>query len=138
MSVSRIRYLFIYLFYLFSSESYVKLLISTKCLEKEKEEVIKEVLTHEVHNYLKFMDHSEDSSAQDLKSFTEHLINAYQIILKTAGMGNFYSRYLILRRANSSVSSVVCQQYRMQAKSNNRKIVTTVHVFILKCKVYLP
>ena len=114
------------------------MLIGTKSLEKEKEEVIKEVLTREVDTYLKFTDHSRDSSGQALKSFTEHLINVYQRILETVGMGNFYSRYLILRRAYSSVSSVVCQQYRMQAKSNNRKIVTTVHVFILKCKVYLP
>ena len=116
------------------------MLISTKSLEKEKEEVIKEVLTREVDTYFKLrsFDHSGDSSGQALKSFTEHLINVYQGILETFGMGNFYSRYLILRRAYSSVSSVVCQQYRMQAKSNNRKIVTTVHVFILKCKVFLP
>ena len=135
MSLSRISYLFIYLF---SSESYVKLLISTKCLEKEKEEAIKELLTVAVHDYLKFNDHSGDSSAQAVKSFTEYLINVYGISIVTVGMSNFYSLYLILRSAYSSVSRVVCQQYRMQAKSNNRKIFTTVHVFILKCKVYLP
>lgn len=93
MSLSRIRYLFIYLF---SSELYVKVLIGAKDLEKEKEEVIKELLTHEVHTYLKFKDHSGDSPAQALKSLTDHLINVYRIHLTTFGMGNFFSLYLII------------------------------------------
>ena len=96
------------------------------------------MLAKAVDEYLKFEDHSGDNRAQAMKSFTDYLMNIYKITLRTAGMGNFYSLYLIVRRANLSVSSVVCQQYRMQAKSNNRKIVTTVHVFILKCKASLP
>ena len=38
----------------------------------------------------------------------------------------------ILRRTYQSTCSVICQQYRMQAKSNNRKIVTIVQMFIFK------
>ena len=78
-------YLFIYFFF---SESYVKLLISIKYLEKEKRKVIEEILTKEVQNYLKFHDHSGDSHARAMKSFTEHLINVYWVHLVTVDGGS--------------------------------------------------
>ena len=77
-------YVFVYYFiYLFSSESYVKLSISTKYLEKEKREVIEEILTKEVQDYLKFHDYSGDNHGRAMKSFTEHLINVYCVHLVT-------------------------------------------------------
>ena len=79
------RYLFIYLF---SSESYVKLLISTKYLEEEKREVIEEILTKEVQNYLRFHDHSGDDRTLAMRSFTDHLINVYYVHLVTIVMGS--------------------------------------------------
>ena len=96
ISLSPIRYLFIYVF---SSESYAKLLISSKYLEKETKEVIEEVLAKAVHEYLKLNDLSGDNLVQAMKSFTEHLVNVYKSHLVTAGMGIFYSLYLILQRS---------------------------------------
>ena len=64
------------------------MLISTKYLEKEKREVIEEILTKEVQNYLKFHDHSGDSHARAMKSFTEHLINVYWLHLVTVDVGS--------------------------------------------------
>ena len=126
--------LFICLFiYLLSSESFVRLFIRTKHLQKETEEVIEEGLTKAVQKYLKLNDHSGDNCAQAMKSFTDHLINVYKLHPVVAGMGIFYSQYLILRRSYWSMFSVVCQQYRMRANSNNRKIVTMVRMFILCC-----
>ena len=82
-------FFFGYLFtYLCSSESYVKLLISTKYLEKEKREVIEEILAKEVQNYLRFNDHSGDTHARAMKSFTDHLINVYCVHLFTVGSGS--------------------------------------------------
>ncbi|XP_067019951.1 uncharacterized protein [Acropora muricata] len=68
-------------------ESYVKLLISTKYLEKERKEVIEEVLAKAVHEYLKLNDHSGDNCAKAMKSFTDHLINVYKSHLVTADLG---------------------------------------------------
>ena len=64
------------------------MLISTKYLEEEKREVIEEILTKEVQNYLKFHDHSGDSHARAMKSFTEHLINVYWLHLVTVDVGS--------------------------------------------------
>ena len=105
------------------------MLIGAHDLDKEKE-AIEEILTQEFQNYLKFNDHSRGDPTQALKSFSEHLMDVYLLVL--AALGMFYSLYLILRRSYRSMFSVVCQQYRMRAKSNNRKIVTTVQMFILK------
>ncbi|XP_044165140.1 uncharacterized protein LOC114973480 [Acropora millepora] len=69
-------------------ESYVKLLISTRNLEKEKEEAMKEMLTQEVHSYLKFNDHSGDDLHQAIASFTVHLINVYKVRLVTLGVAS--------------------------------------------------
>ncbi|XP_015762495.1 PREDICTED: uncharacterized protein LOC107341564 [Acropora digitifera] len=71
-------------------ESYVKLLISTKYLEKEKREVIEEILTKEVENYLKFHDHSGDKLGRAMKSFTDHLIDVYCVHLVTVGAGSVF------------------------------------------------
>ncbi|XP_044169470.1 uncharacterized protein LOC122953596 isoform X1 [Acropora millepora] len=69
-------------------ESYVKLLIGTRNLEKEKEEAMKEMLTQEVHSYLKFNDHSGDDPHQAMASFTVHLINVYKVRLVTLGVAS--------------------------------------------------
>ncbi|XP_044166711.1 uncharacterized protein LOC114953220 [Acropora millepora] len=68
-------------------ESFVQLLIGTKCLEKESKEVIEEELAEAVHEYLKFEDHSGDNRAQAMKSLTDYLINVYKITLGTADLG---------------------------------------------------
>ena len=73
---------------MFSSESFVKLLIRTTNLEKEKRKVIKRILTKEVQNYLKFNAHSEDTRALDMKSFTDHLKDVYWLHLVTVGLGS--------------------------------------------------
>ena len=80
--------LFVVVNFCFFSESYVKLLISTRNLEKEKEEAMKEMLTQEVHSYLKFNDHSGDELHQAITSFTVHLINVYKVRLVTLGVAS--------------------------------------------------
>ena len=112
------------------------MLISAKYLEKEKKKAIEEILKQEVQNYLKFNDHSEDDPHQAIKSFIDYLNNTYRVHLVTVGLGMFYSLYLILGRSYRSMFSVVLQQYRMRAKSNNCKIVTTVQMFILKSEAF--
>ena len=85
------KYLFLCFFwfmFLFFSESYVKLLISTKNLEKEKEEATKKMLTQEVHIYLKYNDHSRDELCQAIKSFTDHLIDVYKVRLVTLAVAS--------------------------------------------------
>ena len=47
----------------------------------------------------------------------------------------FHSLYLILRCSYQSTCSVICQRYRMRAKSNNRKVVTNAQMFTFE---YLP
>ena len=74
--------------FLFFSESYVKLLISTKSLEKEKEEAMKQMLTQAADNYFRFNDHSRDEHSQALESFTRHLINVYKVHLVTLKAGS--------------------------------------------------
>ena len=66
------------------------MLISTRNLEKEKEEAMKEMLTQEVHSYLKFNDHSGDELPQAITSFTVHLINVYKVRLVTLGVNSVF------------------------------------------------
>ncbi|XP_015753082.1 PREDICTED: D-inositol 3-phosphate glycosyltransferase-like isoform X2 [Acropora digitifera] len=66
-------------------ESFVKLFIRTKYLEKETKEVIEEELTKAVQKYLKLNDHSGDNCGQAMKSITDHLINVYKLHFVTAG-----------------------------------------------------
>ena len=67
---------------------YVKLLISTKNLGKDKEEAVERILSLTVQNYLKFNDHSGDDPAQALKSLTNLLIDTYRVNLVSVGEGS--------------------------------------------------
>ena len=84
------KYVYILLLLLFSffSESYVVLLIGTKNLEEKKEEVVKQMLTQAVHIYLEYHDHSRDELCQAIKSFTDHLIEVYKVLLVTVAAGS--------------------------------------------------
>ena len=73
-----------FFFFFCLSESYVKLLLSTKDLEKEKEDAVEKCLSETVQNYAKFDDHPRDNYAQALKPCTDHIINAYDVNLVTA------------------------------------------------------
>ena len=73
---------------MFFSESYVKLLIRAKNLEKEKEEAMEEILTQIVQLYEKFHDQSGENLVQGLKSFTDHIIDAYGVLLVTVCKGS--------------------------------------------------
>ena len=79
-----------YFFKFFFSELCVKVLITIKSLDKEKEEAIKEILTQEFQSYLKFNDHSGDNLALAMKSFTDHLMKVYWVQLGTVGMGSIF------------------------------------------------
>ena len=74
-------------FYIFS-ELFVKLLISTSNLEKEKEEAMEKILTQTVQSYLKFHDHSRDDRTEAMQSLINHLINTYRVNLVTVGKGS--------------------------------------------------
>ena len=65
---------------LFFSESYVKLLVSTQHLEKEKHEVLEKILNQTIQSYLKFHDFSGDNRAVALTSLTDHLIGSYNVL----------------------------------------------------------
>ena len=69
------------------SENYIKILIRTKKLEKEKEEAIEAILTQIVQAYDKFND-SRDNHAEGLKSFTDNIIDAYGVLLVTVRQGS--------------------------------------------------
>ena len=71
----------------FFPELYVKLLISTKNLGKEKEEAVEKNLSQTVQNYLKCNDHSRDVHAQALKSFTDLITDTYRVNLISVGEG---------------------------------------------------
>ena len=73
---------------LFFSESFVRLFIWGKNLEKEKEEAMEEILTQVVEKYVKYNEFSRDNLVEDLKSFTDHIVNAYGIHLVTVGKGS--------------------------------------------------
>ena len=55
----------------FFPESFVKLLTSSKNLEKEKKEAVEKILFQTVQNYFKFKDLSRDDPAQNLVSIGE-------------------------------------------------------------------
>ncbi|XP_044167728.1 uncharacterized protein LOC122951754 [Acropora millepora] len=69
-------------------ESYVKLLLSTKNLEKGKKEAIEKLLTQRVQDYVKFNDHPRSNFLKALKSFTDHLIESYGVNLVTFAVGS--------------------------------------------------
>ena len=66
----------------------IKLLIMAKRLEKEKHEVVKEMLTKAVHDYVRFHSWSKDNIRRGLKAFTEFLIQAYDLSLYTVCEGS--------------------------------------------------
>ena len=73
-------------FFFFFSESFVKLIIEPSNLEKEKEEAVKGMLKEDVHNYLKYNDHSGDKFHKAIEPFIVHLINLYKVRLVTVGV----------------------------------------------------
>ena len=70
------------------SESYVKFLLSTKDLEKEKEDAVEKCLSETVQNYSKFDDHPRDIKTKALKSSADHITNTYDVNLVTAAEGS--------------------------------------------------
>ena len=64
------------------------MLISTKNLEKGKEEDMKKILSQTVQKYMKYNDHSRDHLVKALKSFTDHLIDSYGVNLVTVAEGS--------------------------------------------------
>ena len=71
----------------FFPELFVKLLISTKNLGKDKQEAVEKVLSQTVQNYLKFNDQSRDDHAQALKSFTDFIIEMFGVTIVSGGEG---------------------------------------------------
>lgn len=64
------------------------MLLSTKDLEKEKEDVEEKGLPETVQNYAKFDDHPRDNKTKPLKSSADHIINTYDVNLVTAAEGS--------------------------------------------------
>ena len=60
-------------------------------------------------------------------------ISKFKVLMTTwTHNSKYFVLYLILRRSYPSTCSVICQQYRTRAKSNNRKVVTIVQRFIFE------
>ena len=74
--------------FVFLTEAFVRLYIWGKNLEKEKEEAMEEILTQVVEKYVKYNEFSRDNLNEDLKSFTDHIANAYGVHLVTVGKGS--------------------------------------------------
>ena len=51
---------------------------------------MKEMLTQEVHTYVKFNDHSRDEPHQAITHFTVHLINVYKVRLVNLGVNSVF------------------------------------------------
>ncbi|XP_067024616.1 uncharacterized protein [Acropora muricata] len=64
----------------------IKLLIGAKTLEKEKKELVEEILTRIVQAYVKGSDHSRDG--RHLKSFTDTLIETYEVLVLIVDKGS--------------------------------------------------
>ena len=69
----------------FFPEAYVKLLISTSNLRKEKKEAMEKHLSQSVQCYFKYNDLSRDDRAQALKSFTGYLSDIHKVALVIVG-----------------------------------------------------
>ena len=78
---------FCYCCFLFS-ESFVKLFIWGKNLKKKEEEAMEEILTQVVEKYVKCNEFSKDNIEEDLKSFTDHIVKVYGVLLVTVGNGS--------------------------------------------------
>ena len=70
------------------SVSFVKLFIWGKNLEENKKEAMEKILTQVVETYVKCNDFSKDNIEEDLKSFTDHLVDVYGLLLVTVGKGS--------------------------------------------------
>ena len=70
------------------SESFVRLFIWGKNLEKEKKEAMEEILTQVVEKYVKCNEFSKDNIEEDLKSFIDHLVDVYGVLLVTVCKGS--------------------------------------------------
>ena len=67
------------------SESFVKLFIWEKNLEEKKKEAMEKILTQVVETYVECNKLSQCNLKEDLKSFTDHLVNVYGSHLVTVG-----------------------------------------------------
>ena len=78
---------YFYCCFLFS-ESFVRLFIWAKNLEKKEREAMEDILTQVVEKYVKCNEFSKDNLGEDLKSFTDHIDNVYGVNLVTVGKGS--------------------------------------------------
>ncbi|XP_015768823.1 PREDICTED: uncharacterized protein LOC107347423 [Acropora digitifera] len=69
-------------------EEFIKILIKSTDLGKEKKEAVEKMLSFTLQNYLKFNDHSRDNHAQAMKSLTDHLFIIYNASLVTVQGGS--------------------------------------------------
>ena len=70
------------------SESFVRLFIWGKNLEKKKKEAMEKILTQVVETYMECNKLSQGNLKEDLKSFTDHIDNVYGVNLVTVGKGS--------------------------------------------------
>ena len=70
------------------SESFVRLFIWGQNLEKKKKEAMEEILIQVVDKCVKCNEFSKDNIEEDLKSFTDHLVDVYRVLLVTLGKGS--------------------------------------------------
>ena len=81
-------FIFVIVVVLFFSESFVRLFIWAKNLEKKEREAMEDILTQVVEKYVKCNEFSKDNLGEDLKSFTDHIVNVYGVNLVTVGKGS--------------------------------------------------
>ena len=78
------------LFYFFHccfpfSESFVRLFIWEKNIEKKKKEAMEKILTQVVETYVECNKLSQGNLTENLKSLTDHIVDAYGVLLVTVG-----------------------------------------------------
>ena len=59
-------------------------------LEEQQKKVVKEFLIKTAQSYLEFNDRSGDIDKQAMKSFTDHLMEAYWLHVRTVGVGSIF------------------------------------------------
>ena len=70
------------------SESYVKLLIKSTNLEKEKKEFVERFLTQQVDAYAKLNLSPRDNLEESLNSFVAHLCEVYEVLVVNVCKGS--------------------------------------------------
>ena len=70
------------------SESFVRLFIWGKNLEENKKEAMEKILIQVVETYVKCNEFSKDNIEEDLKSFIDHLVDVYGVLLVTVCKGS--------------------------------------------------